>query len=197
MEFTDEQQKYIDKLIEEKTKNLFTKEDLDKKVTAEVDRRVESGIQKGLKTHKEKWEKEFEEKANLTAEELAQKRLEEKMEDISKKELEISKRTNTLNAKSLLADAEIPKNHYEKFIDILVDNDEEKTTTNVKNFIDTFNETKSELESNIQKKYSNVNPPKSKTSDVEISKSEFNKMSYMERLDLKNKNENLYKELMN
>ena len=51
MEFTSEQQTYIDSLIEEKTTGLFTEDELNRRVTSEVDRRVESGIQKGLETH--------------------------------------------------------------------------------------------------------------------------------------------------
>ena len=78
MEYTQEE---LDKLVADKiaeaTKGMYTEDDLQRKVTAEVDRRVESGIQKGLETQKKKWQEEFEKSATMTAEELAKKKLEE------------------------------------------------------------------------------------------------------------------------
>lgn len=196
MEFTKEQQEYVDKLIEEKTKDLFTKDDLDKEVTREVDRRVESGIQKGLDTHKSKWQKEFEEQSKLTAEELADKKLNEKMKEIQEKEEELFLKANTLDAKSMLANAEIPKEHYEKFVGILVDGDEEKTKTNVENFISTFNETKAEMEKSIKKEYSNIPSPKnSGKGGSGITKEDFKSMGYLEQVELKQTNRKLYDEL--
>lgn len=195
MEFTPEQQAHIDNLLSEKTQGLFTQEDLDRKVTSEVDRRVESGIQKGLETNKAKWERELSEKAKLSAEELVQKELDEKMQDLSKREREILKRANTLDAKDLLANAEIPKAQYEKFIGLLVNDDSEATIQNVNNFIETFNETKTEIESNIKKQYSQVPPPKSGQAGT-ITKAEFSKMGYAEMMELKNSNPDLYKSLI-
>lgn len=196
MEFTKEQQEYVDKLIKEKTKDLFTKDDLDKEVTREVDRRVESGIQKGLDTYKSKWQKEFEEQSKLTAEELADKKLNEKMKEIQEKEEELFLKANTLDAKSMLANAEIPKEHYEKFVGILVDGDEEKTKTNVENFISTFNETKAEMEKSIKKEYSNIPSPKnSGKGGSGITKEDFKSMGYLEQVELKQTNRKLYDEL--
>jgi len=115
MELTQEQ---IDAMILEKVaeakKGLFTEEDLQRKVTSEVDRRVESGIQKGLETQKEKWERELKEKAQMSAEELAKKEYEEKMQTVTAKEREVMRKANLLEAKSMLADADVPKSHYEK-----------------------------------------------------------------------------------
>lgn len=196
MEFTEEQQAHIDKLLEEQSKHLYTKEDLDRKVTAEVDRRVESGIQKGLETHKSKWQEEFEKKASMTAEELAHEKLQKQLEDLEERENEIFKKTNELNAKDKLTEANIPKEHYEKFINILVTEDDESTTENVNNFIETFNDTKSTLESDIKKKYADVPPPSqgSNKSDT-ITKEDFENMGYTERLKLKNEDEELYNKL--
>lgn len=196
MEFTKEQQEHIDKLIAEKTRGLYTKDDLDRQVTAEVDRRVESGIQKGLETHKNKWKEEFQQNAELTAEELAQKKLDEKMEEISRKESEINKKTNVLNARDMLTQAEIPKKQYEKMLDILVTDDGETTTENVTNFIETFNETKTEIESVIKKEYSIVGKPSvGGTNNKGVSKEDFEGMTYLEKVELKRTNEDLYNKL--
>ena len=196
MEFTPEQQAHIDTLIAEKTTGLFGEEELKRRVTAETDRRVESGIQKGLETHKKKWEEEYKTQANLTAEELAKKKLDEKMIELTKKEKEILKKSNTLNAKDLLATAEVPKAHYDKFIGLLVSEDETSTNNNVQNFIDTFNATKLELETSIKKQYSNVPPPKIGNGDGVISKEEFIKLPYLEKMKLKTNSPDIYKTLM-
>lgn len=196
MEFTPEQKAYIDNLLEESKKGLFTEDELNRRVTSEVDRRVESGIQKGLETHKAKWEKEFIEKAKLSAEELAQKELDEKMREISSKELDIKKRTNTLDAKDMLSGAGIPKAHYEKFIPLLVSDDAEVTTVNVTSFIETFNETKTTLEQEIKQQYVQVPPPSNGSGDQPITKKEFDEMSYMEKIKLKESNPEVYKSFM-
>lgn len=195
MEFTDEQQAFIDKLLEAKTKGMFTEDELNRRVTSEVDRRVESGIQKGLATNKAKWEEEFSERAKLTAEELAEKDINSKMDEINELKLEIAKRENTLNAKELLSNADIPKEQYEKFINILVSDCEESTTSNVENFIDSFNTTKSEIESKLKKELSQISSPTIGESKGGISKEQFEKMDYMERIELKQKDEKLYNEL--
>ena len=197
VELTDEQQAYVDSLIVEKTKGLFTKEDLEKEVTREVDRRVQSGIQKGIETQKSKWQEEFEKQSKLTAEELAEEQLKSKLGELESREVELALRANTLDAKSMLANAEIPKEHYEKFVGILVDGDVESTKTNVQNFIDTFNETKVGIEKSLQEKYSHVPSPKGGGSENGIeTKEQFNKLSYEEKLELKNENPELFKKFM-
>lgn len=192
MEYTQEQ---VDQMIAEATSGLFTEEDLQKRVTSEVDRRVESGIQKGLETKKQKWEREYSERAKLTAEELAQKQLEERMQELSGKEKEISKKANHIEARSILAEANIPKAHYEKFIDLLVNDDAETTTSNVQNFVDVFNSTKDDITNQIKSEYSNVPKPKTGTNGT-LTKDDFDKMGYGEKIKFKTENPDLYKEFM-
>ena len=197
IEFTPEQQAYVDALIAEKTKGLFTKEDLEREITREVDRRVESGIKKGIETHKAKWEEEFRKQSELTAEELAEKQIKDKLKELESRERELALRANTLDAKSMLANAGIPKEHYEKFVGMLVDGDEERTKENVQNFIDAFNETKVGIEKSLQEKYSNVPSPKGGSSDGGIkTKAEFNKLSYEEKLKFKEENPELFKQFV-
>ena len=192
-------QEQLDKLVAEKLadarKGLFTEEDLQKKVTAEVDRRVETGIQKGLETHKKKWEMEFGERAKLSAEELAKKDFDEKLQTITQKELDIKRKANQLEAKSMLSEASIPKSHYEKFIGILVSDDEETTNANVTNFIEMFNSTKLELETKIKGEYSNV-PKPDQGNNKPITKSDFVKMSYLDKIKFKEKYPDVYKEFI-
>jgi len=197
-EFTQEQ---LDTLISEKVaevrKGLYSEEDLQKKVTSEVDRRVETGIQKGLDTYKSKWEVEFQEKAKLSAEELAKKEIDEQLKIVSVKEAEINTRANKLEAKELLSEANIPKAHYEKFISMLVTSDSEQTKSNVSNFIEMFNSTRTEIETKVKSEFSvipqpNGTPPKQGVVD----KAKFDKMTYSERLKLKTEDPEKYKEFM-
>lgn len=193
MEFTPEQQAHIDSLLAENTKGLYSEDELNRRVTAEVDRRVESGIQKGLETHKSKWENEFREKAQLTAEELAQKELEERLNELSTREKEILKKSNTIDARDMLTNAQISKEHYEKFMNLLVSDDSESTVSNVQNFIDTFNTTKSEIESRLKKELSNVPAPQTNPSgDGVIGKEDFIKMSYSQKMEFKESNPDLF-----
>lgn len=198
IELTEEQQSYVDSLIAEKTSGLFTKEDLDKEVTREVDRRVQSGIEKGIETQKSKWQEEFEKKSKLTAEELADEQLKSKLGEIETRERELALRANTLDAKSMLAGAEIPKEHYEKFVGILVSGDVEDTMVNVQNFIDTFNETRVSIEKSLQEKYSRVPSPKGggSSSDEVKTKDDFNKLSYEQKLKIKNDNPELFNQFI-
>lgn len=196
-EFTQEQidQMIADKVAEAK-KGLFTEEDLTKRVTSEVDRRVESGIQKGLETQKQKWEKEFADRAKLTAEELAKKDFEEKMTGLTSKEKEIQKRANKIDAKDMLTEASIPKSHYDKFIDMLVTDDPEITKSNVQNFIDVFNATKTEIETKVKSELSKVPAPEQGKGNKGVTAEDFKKMSYAEKLKFKTEHPEKYKEFM-
>src|SRR6056297_2074032 len=128
VEYTQEQlDALVKQKVDEATKNLYTKADLDREVTKEVDRRVESGIQKGLETHKSKWEREFAEKAQMSAEELAQKEYQAKLDEITQRERDLAKTSNLIEAKNKLAEAEVPKTYYEKLLDTLVKDDTDVT----------------------------------------------------------------------
>lgn len=160
MEFTKEQQDHIDNLVKQSKEGLYTEEDLNSRVTAEVDRRVESGIQKGLETQRAKWEQDYESKAKLSAEEIARMELQEQLDKIAEREVEINKRSNAIDAKDSLTSAGIPKDDYNKFLDLLVSDDQESTNKRVSDFIETFESTKKNIESTIRKELSNVPAPK-------------------------------------
>lgn len=193
-EYTQEQ---IDAMIAEAKKGLFSEEDLNRKVTAEVDRRVETGIQKGLETQRIKWEEEYSERAKLTAEEIAKKDLEEKAKQVQTQSSELSKRANKLDAKEMLSDANIPKSHYDGFINMLVTDDAEQTKVNVQNFINMFNATKNTIETEVKTQYTNVPKPKQGMgNDGVVTKESFNKMSYKEKVEFKETHPDLYKEFI-
>lgn len=197
MELTQEQ---IDAMVAEKIaeakKGLFTEEDLQKKVVAEVDRRVETGIKKGLETNRKKWEEEFQAKAQMTAEELAQKEINEKLQTVTQKEKEIQKRANALEAKELLSEAKVPKAHYDKFINMLVTEDSETTKNNINNFISMFNDTKTGIETEVKSQLSSIPKPKIGTNNGVMTKEAFNKLSYSEMIAFKTSNPEQFKEFL-
>lgn len=193
-------QEQLDALIAERVaearKGLFTEEELGKRVTSEVDRRVETGIQKGLETQKQRWEIELTERAKLSAEELAKKEFEERIQSVNKKEKEIQRKANQLDAMGMLAEAQIPKSQYEKFIGILVTDDGETTTSNVQNFINVFTETKTEIETKVKSEYSNIPKPNVGAGNGVITKADFDKMGYADKVKFKQTNPDMYKTFM-
>lgn len=193
MEYTQEQ---IDAMLADAKKGLFSEEELQRRVTAETDRRVETGIQKGLETQKKKWEEEFSQRAKLTAEELAKKEIEEKERTLTAREKDILKRANELEAKSMLANAEIPKSNYEKFIGLLISDDAEATKSNVQNFIDAFNATKTDIETKVKSDLQKIPKPNQGSGDSVLTKAEFDKLSYSEKMKVKLEKPELFKEFM-
>ena len=118
------------------------------------------------------------------------------MKTITVKESEIQRKANTLDAKDMLTNASIPKSHYEKFINLLVSDDTESTKVNVQNFINAFNETKTEIETKIKTELSKIPPPITGVGDKEVTKADFNKMGYSEKLKLKAEKPELYQKLI-
>lgn len=182
--------------VKEATKGLYTEKDLESKVTAEVDRRVETGIQKGLETKLQKEKQKWEEENTLSAEELAQKKYEEKFSELSTKEKEIARQRNELDAKGMLANAEIPKEKYEKMLGVLISDDGEETTSRVQNFIDLYSETKQELETKFKSEFSNVPSPQQGGEEGKMTKEKFDKLGYSEKLKVKTESPEVYKSIM-
>ncbi len=191
-EYTQEQ---IDAMIAEAKKGLFGEDELTRRVTSEVDRRVETGIQKGLETHKSKWEEEFKRKQTLTAEELASQKMKEMQETLTTKEKEINRKANLTDAKDMLASAGVPKSQYEKVVSMLVNEDSESTKANVQSFIETFTSLKTDLETQIKTEFTKV-PPPSQGDNKPITKADFDKMGYAEKIKFKQTNPEQYKEFM-
>lgn len=191
-EYTDEQ---IAQLLSDAKKGMLTQEEHQRELQREVDRRVESGIQKGLETHAEKIRREAEEKATMTAEERAKKEISEKEKTLIAREKEILKKTNELEAQNMLISANIPKEQYSKLLGVFVNEDSEVTKTNVQNFIEVFNATKTDVETKVRSEFSKL-PPPSSGGNTTLSKSDFDKMSYVQKVELKTKQPELYKQFM-
>lgn len=191
-EYTQEQ---LDQMIADAKVGLFTREEHERELQREVDRRVETGIQKGLETHSERIRREAEEKAKLTAEERARLEVAEKEKQIAQREKEISRKANELEAKDLLVSAGVPKEQYAKLLSVFVSENLDTTKTNVQNFIDVFNATKKETETAIRSELTKVTPPQSGGSST-MTQADFNKLTYAQKLEFKQKSPEVYKQFV-
>lgn len=197
-EYTNEQlDELVSQRLAEATKEMFSKEDFEKKLQAETDRRVNSGIQTALEKNKATWELEFSENAKLTAEEKAKKDFEEKLNGLTLKEKQLLQKENELLAKNMFVTADIPESKYSKVINRLVTEDVETTTNSVQDFIDMFNDTRVEIETRIKSENSTIPKPNTSKSEGGIDKEAFNKMGYAEKLKFKSANPDLYKTFIN
>lgn len=181
----------------------YTQEQVNDMLQREGDRRVTAA----LETAKTKWEeelkkkleeeratitKEIEERSKLSAEELAKKELEERTRALAARESEITMKSNMLNAQSELTKAGIPKEKYDGIINMIVTNDEKTTTENVKNFIDVYNSTKTEIESAVRSELSKIPKPETNNGETVKTKEEFDKLSYAGKVQFKKDNPELY-----
>lgn len=193
-------QEQLDALINEKVskakEGLFDETELQKRVTSEVDRRVDSGIKKGIETQKEKWEREFAERAKLSAEELARKDFEDKLNQMTQKEKEIQKKANLIEARDMLSSAGVPKSHYENLIGMLVSDNEESTKASVQNFINSYNATKAEIETKVKSELSHIKAPAGTPANGTVTKAEFDKMGYADKMKFKQSNPEMYKQFI-
>jgi len=193
MEYTQEQ---IDEIVASSKKGLFSESDLNRKVDSEVDRRVNSGIEKGLETNRIKWEEDFKKKQTMTAEEIVSKQLRDEKDALSIKEKEINKKSNRIEAKDMLSGAGVPKSQYDKVIEMMVNDDIDVTKNNVQTFIDTFLSIKTDIETKIKSESSKI-PAPNQGKNEPITKSDFNKMGFAEKVNFKKTNPETYKEFMN
>ena len=198
MDYTQEQlDKMLKDAIADATKGLFTEDELHRRVTSEVDRRVETGIQKGLETNKAKWQEELERKAKLTATEIADEKIKEQLKTIEQREREVARRANTLNAKDLLSEAGVPKDHYDKVLGMVVSDDAEATLNNVNSFVALFSETKTNLETQLKTELTKIPKPQTGSNDAVIDKAKFTAMPYAKKLEFKASHPEQYKSFIN
>ena len=186
----------------------FTPEQLDALLQQEGDKRVTSALatarakwqkeQEELLVKKEnEWKEEYERKATLSAEEKAKEEMQEQINALAKQSDELAKRENILSAKEKLNSANISSDEYKDILDVLVSSDKEATNKNVDNFISILGNTKQTLETKIREELTKVPPPSNNGGgDKEMDKSQFNKLSYADKVKLKSENPELFKKLI-
>ena len=171
----------------------YTEEELNAKLQAEADRRVT----KALQTAKEKWEQEQavkieqeKELAKLSEEEKAKKQLEMERQSLEKERLEFKKIKLELETTKILDERKLPT----KFAKYLIADDNEQTLANINEFQESWQQAiQSEIESRLKGKTPHKNGD---TGVAGVTKEQFKKMGYTQRLELKNSNPELYNQLL-
>lgn len=180
---------------EEPTKEVktYTEEELNAKLQAEADRRVT----KALQTAKEKWEQEQavkieqeKELAKLSEEEKAKKQLEMERQSLEKERLEFKKIKLELETTKILDERKLPT----KFAKYLIAEDNEKTLANINEFQENWQQA---IQSEIESRLKGKTPQKNGNTEVfGVTKEQFKRMGYTQRLELKNSNPELYNQLL-
>ena len=155
---------------------------------------LDSAVSKGVESFKSNKmpsyiEKAIEDKANegKTPEQIKLVELEQKLANMEKEKTKaelVAKYTKTLNEKNLPSE----------LVNFIITDNEDVINENIGKFENMF---KSTVDSLVQEKLKGGQyvPPKGETTPNSIKKEDFNKMSYKERVALKNDNPNLYAEL--
>lgn len=155
---------------------------------------LDSAVSKGVESFKTNKmpsyiEKAIEDKANegKTPEQIRLAELEQKLANMEKEKTKaelMAKYTKTLNEKNLPSE----------LVNFIITDNEEVINENIGKFENMF---KSTVDTLVQEKLKGGQyvPPKGETTPNSIKKEDFNKMSYKERVALKNDNPNLYAEL--
>ena len=161
--------------VEVKEEKTFTQTELDKilnKKFAQWQKKTEEAKQ------------EAERKAKLTeAEKLAEER---KEFEAMRKQFEYEKRVNSTS--KVLASNNLPI----EFADFLIGDTDEATTQRVDLFKNAFNEA---LEKAVNERLRGRTPKVSTSKALEITKEDFRSMSYKEKMDLYNKDKELFNKL--
>ena len=161
--------------VEVKEEKTFTQEELDKILNKKF-------AQWQKKTEEAK--AEAERKAKLTeAEKLAEER---KEFEAMRKQFEYEKRVNSTS--KVLASNNLPV----EFADFLIAENDEATTQRVDLFKNAFNEA---LEKAVNERLKGRTPKVSMSSNTAITKEKFRSMSYKEKMDLYNKDRDLFEKL--
>jgi len=171
----------------------YTEDEVKKMVQAEADRMTT----KGLQTAREKWEAEQAEKlqqakelAELSAEERAKKEFELERESFLKEKAEIIKERLTLQTEKDLISKGLPPD----FATMLVAENPEVTLKNINMFEQKF---RTAVDKAIDDRVSGRTPTGSAKPTVGVvTKEQFQGMTYLERLELKQTNIKLYESLL-
>lgn len=166
--------------------NLVDPDTLPKSVTKEVFDKTASElakVKKELKALKEQ---------TMTDEEKIQEELKKAQEAQTTYARELSK----LRAKEIFVEAGLTEKEYSPILDAVVSDDEEVTKTRAKTMIELIANQKKLAEEKLKKELLKDTPtPRDGDGSSTITKEDFKKMGWMERVELKQQNPELFKQL--
>lgn len=161
---------------------------------AEFDRRVQKAINTALANAQEKWQaltddklSEAEKLAKMTKEEKVQYLAQKHEKELADREAALTRRELMAEAKNTLAEKKLPVS----LAEVLNYADADSCSKSIAAVEKAFQEA---VQAAVEEKLKGGKPPK-KAQDAEITKEEYAKMGYSERLKLKTENPELYKQL--
>lgn len=162
---------------------------------AEFDRRVQKGIDTALAKAQEKWQaltddklSEAEKLAKMTKEEKAQYLAQKREKALAAREADITRRELMAEAKNTLAEKDLPAS----LAELLNYTDADSCNKSIAALEKAFTQA---VQAQIDKKLEGGKPPKKAPKDEPVTKEQFAKLGYKERLELKTNNPELYKQL--
>ncbi len=163
---------------------------------AEFDRRMQKGIETALEKQRSKYEalmndklSEAEKLAKMTKEEKAEYQSRKREKELADREALITRRELMAEAKNTLAEKKMPV----KLAELLVYTDADACKKSMEALETAWQEA---VESGVQDRLKGGEPMKKAQTNQAVTKEQFAKMGYMERLDLKTKNPELYRQLI-
>lgn len=162
---------------------------------AEFDRRVKEAVDKAVGDAQEKWRLMTDDKLS-EAEKLSKMTKEEKERYLHrKKEKELADREATLTRKELMAEAKntlAEKKLPVELAEVLVYTDADSCGKSIATVEKAF---QTAVEAAVQERLKGGVPPKKASQETQVTKEEYAKMGYAERLRLKTEHPELYKRL--
>lgn len=162
---------------------------------AEFDRRVQKAIDTALTNAQEKWNaltddklSEAEKLAKMTKEEKADYLQKKREKELADKEAAITKRELMAEAKNSLLEKKLPAG----LAEILNYTDADSCNKSIAAVEKAFNEA---VEAGVQEKLKGGTPPTKPQGNAGITKEEYSKMGYSDRLKLKTENPELFRQL--
>lgn len=163
----------------------------DGKYHEEYNRRVKAELsaqESRLKVLFDEKATEAEKLAKMTDDEKVEYKRQKREKELQARETEISKRELMAVAKSTLAEKELPVS----LAELLNYSDADRCNKSIVALEKAFNQA---VQAKVDKKLEGGKPPKKAPPDEPVTREQFAKLGYKERLELKTKNPDLYKQL--
>lgn len=163
----------------------------DSKYQEEYDRRLKAELsaqESRLKVLFDEKATEAEKLAKMTDDEKAEYKRQKREKELQEREMELTKRELMAVAKSTLIEKELPAS----LAELLNYSDADSCNKSILALEKAF---KQAVQAQVDKKLEGGKPPKKAPQDETVTKEQFAKFGYKERLELKTKNPELYKQL--
>lgn len=165
----------------------YTQEEVDKLIQAEADRRVNQALTKKEREMAKKLT-EAERLGKMSEEEKFKYQLEQKEAELAAKEREFTLRDNKIAAMKVLSEREIAAD----LVEFIVHEDADIMMANI-NQLDKF--IKASVAAQVKARLGGAAPKTGLNNNAELTKEQFSKMTYAQRVELSQNNPELYKKL--